>query len=547
MARAATSPRRRTRTRTRAGRVAGLAALALALAAPLSCGDDPRGVDDGDLTPSATVALFTWTDGAVLVEGGALVSARIEVAAGTDRVDVVLRNAFPVSLPDGCVPSNVKALRSFISGSGLRCELDGATGVDLTAIVDGAATSRVGGTVVTATGTARTQTTETATAPLPERVVTGDSDVEPDLRLVSSPDFLNADVADLSRGPGSWRPSRSSNGTNAAYDRVLDGILDDWASLDPAAVLVAGDLVNGRWGYDDRRTGTFGPVGTLAQQKAALRTAARTYYPQWQQRFDDHGLSVFPTIGDHEYGDNPWGPNKRKLADTYRAEFARQFTSNPDGTPRYTDRPPGQARRTAFAGRPSPDLQIVSLDVFDITPARARIRLDPQQLRWLEGVLARAKRDRVRWIVIESHVPIAFPVRNRASSALHYEGGTKSALWKLMRRYDVDLYLSGEVHDTQLVARDGIVQVSHGGAFQFGLTTALVLDFYGDSVYLTLRNYDVRTRDGGRPLWETRREGLPARIESDRPPVVIGTASVTDGRLVGASGILTPVTRRSGR
>ena len=85
-----------------------------------------------------------------------------------------------------------------------------------------------------------------------------------------------------------------------------------------------------------------------------------------------------------------------------------------------------------------------------------------------------------------------FPVRSRASSSLHYRGRTHSRLWKLMDRYDVDLYLSGEVHDTQLVERDGIVQVSHGGAFQFGLTTALVLDFYGGNLLLSLRDYDLR-------------------------------------------------------
>ena len=512
---------------------------AAVLAGLVSCGEGVSRPPGEEL--SSPPARFVWTDGNALADGGAILTARIDVAPGTDRVDVVLRNARTVSLPASCVPSNVKTLRSFIADGDLRCELGGATTVTLTAIVDGNATSRVGGSVVTATGTSSSRTTRTASSPLPQRVVLADSDVEPDLRLLSSPDFLNADIGDLSRGPSFWNPARSANSTNAGYDKAIDGVLDDWAALDPAAVLVAGDLVNGRWGFDDRRTGTFGPVGTRAQKKAAIRRAARTYYPQWQRRFDDHDLPVFPTIGDHEYGDNPFSPGKRKLADTFRAEFARQFTTNPDGTPRYSDRPAGPARRTAFAARPSPDVQVISLDVFDITPQRARIRLDRPQLRWLEGVLARARRDRVDWVVVESHVPIISGVRHRASSNLSYEGGTKSALWRVMKRYDVDLYLSGEVHDTQLVARDGIVQISHGGAFQFGLTTALVLDFYGDNLYLTLRDYDVRTSDQGRPLWETRRKGLPARIESARPAVVIGTAIVGGGTLRGASGVLTPL------
>ena len=99
------------------------------------------------------------------------------------------------------------------------------------------------------------------------------------LRLLSSADFLNADVADLARGPGRWDPRRSENGINESYRRALDQILDDWQAQQPAAVLVAGDLVNGRWGRDDRRVGTFGPVRTVPQQKAAIRRAGTDLLP----------------------------------------------------------------------------------------------------------------------------------------------------------------------------------------------------------------------------------------------------------------------------
>lgn len=521
---------------TTPARRAALAALTLALlAAPLSCASQDDATDDTDAAPAAT-ARVAWTDGLAVAAGGGLLRARIEVDRGTDTVAVQLRNAYPVAIPAPCVQSNVKVLHSYLDGRTLVCQLDGdTTSLSFDAIVDGPAASRVEGAV------AARRDGDTARADLPVRLVVGDSDITPDLRLLSSPDFLNADIGDLRRGPNRWNPGRSANSTSASYEKVLDGILDDWADLDPAAVLVAGDLVNGRWGFDDRRTGTFGPVDTLEQRKAAVRRAARTYYPQWQQRFDDRGLAVFPTIGDHELGDNPFGPGKRALVETFREEFARQFTTAPDGSPRYPDHPRGPASGTAFAGRPSPEVQIVSLDVFDVRDDGVRIRVDRQQMRWLERVLARAERDGVEWIIVESHVPVAFPVRSRASSNLHYEGATRSALWKVMRRYGVDLYLSGEVHDTQVVARDGIVQVSHGGAFQYGLTTALVLDFYGDDLYLTLRDYDVTKRDRGRRLWETRRSGLPPQVASRRGALTIGTATVRDGELTTASGILTPL------
>ena len=207
---------------------------------------------------------------------------------------------------------------------------------------------------------------------------------EAPLRLLSSPDFLNADVADLGRAPSRWSPGRSENGINNSYRRALDRILDDWEAQDPAAVLVAGDLVNGRWGRDDRHVGTFGPVRTLTQQKAAVRRAARTYYPQWLERFREHGLDVYPATGDHEYGDNDWPREKRALASTFADAFADHFTRTSSGAPRFADHPSGPHAATAYAWRPRADVQVVSIDVFDITPRAAHLRVDRAQLRWLQ-------------------------------------------------------------------------------------------------------------------------------------------------------------------
>ena len=52
-----------------------------------------------------------------------------------------------------------------------------------------------------------------------------------------------------------------------------------------------------------------------------------------------------------------------------------------------TERPEGVHAGTAYAFRPAPDVQVVSIDPFDIAPDHARIRVDRQQLRWLVGVL----------------------------------------------------------------------------------------------------------------------------------------------------------------
>ncbi|MBS41836.1 MAG: hypothetical protein CMH83_01420 [Nocardioides sp.] len=541
----------RARRRRRAVAAAG---TALALVTPLACGFSatPIGADVAGAVQPAEAApaetLLTWLDGGATTASQQLVEGRIGLdrdrTAPVSRVRLLLDGARLVALPAACRPSTVTRLRSWFDDDELVCDLKGARDhLDVTVITVAADASaadapRVTGRVVLSGGGERTTGLVT-----PREIEGGEPDLVPDLRLLSSPDFLNGDVGDLRQGPNSWTPARSENSTNPAYERALDTILDDWADLDPAGVLVAGDLVDGRWGYDDQDTGTFGPVDTPAQRKAAVRRAARTYYPQWQQRFDEHGLAVFPAIGDHEMGDNPWPQGKRDLAPTFKSEWSRAFTQTASGDPLYADHPDGPARLTAYAGRPTPDVQVVTLDLFDITPQRSRIGLDPQQRRWFAQVLRRADRDGVRWIVVQGHVPVVWPVPSRGSSDLHVPGGTRSKMWRLMKKYGVDLYLAGEVHDASTAVRDGIVQVAHGGIFQFGLTTALTMDFYGDGLYLTLRDYDVRTAEAadGSRLWETRRKGMPKRLSVQGGARVIGTASVRDGRLVGPSGVLRPI------
>jgi hypothetical protein len=535
-------PRRRART----------AAAALALLLVAGCGGDPGPDTSEDPSGTAAAAARDAPTATWLVDEVAplsLLRGRIDLAAPADELRVDLEGARMVTIPDACASSTVTTTTSAIVDADLVCRvLPGTDTVELVVIVVGRSGEEVGGRVTTRSGSA------SGTSTLPVLPILGtDADLAPDLRLLSSPDFLNGDVGDLADGPGTWadqpRATRSTNSTNRDYERGLDRILDDWQALAPAGVLVGGDLTDGRWGYDDAATGNFGPVDTLRQRRLAVRRAARTYYPQWRERFDERGLAAFPAMGDHEYGDDPWPRRKRALAPTFEAEFARVFTTDAAGRPLFPDRPEGPSRLTAYAGRPTPEVQVVTLDVFDITPERARIRVDRRQLAWVRDVLRSARRDGVEWLVVQGHTPILQPVRQRASSGLAYPGGRESRLWQLLQRFGVDLYLTGEVHDTTATEADGIVQVSHGGIFQFGLTTALLLDFYGDQLYVTLRDYDVEYDDhpSGKRLWETRRSGMPFELSVARQAATIGTATIVgrrDGgaRLSGASGILVPPT-----
>ncbi len=460
--------------------------------------------------------------------------------AGQRQVTARLRitNARVAAIPEGCMPSSVLARISFISADGRRltCRVSPRTRprtILFAAVIDGTVGERVSGTV----------TINGRSKPLDDKLITQDAGAAPaDLRLLSSPDFLNADVGDLAHGPGFWRPGRTANSTNAYYQRALNTVLGDWRSLRPDAVLVAGDLVDGWWGTRAERSGNFGPSRTEAQRREALKRAAGTYYPQWAARLRARGLTTHVAMGDHEYGDNPWHAAKRRLAPLFEKEFARRFTRDRDGSPRYADRPRGSRHEhTAYAWRPRPSVQMVTINVFDITRPSARVRLDRIQMRWLERVLRKARADGVKWVIVQGHTPIVGPVRERGSSGLQYERGRDSQLWRLFRKYGVDLYLCGEVHDVTAIHRDGIMQVSHGGLFAFGLTNYLIADVYDDHLQLTLRDYGTRSADRGRRLWETRPAGMPRFLEVARKPFTIGTAILDgEGRLLDRSGIMRP-------
>ena len=517
-----------------------LAPLTLALSlvlASLACAYSDAG--SSPAPPAATLSA-SWAASANAPFPGSLTGEVVVPASDDATVSITLRNARFTALPSACRQSTIVRARSLIvdGNARLRCVLAksrSARTIRFAAVTVAAAGDELGGTVRFSAG-------DPGQVELPA-IEVDEAPTTPTrrLRLLSSPDFLNADVGDLARGPGFWTPRRSSNGINAEYRRAIDKVLADWKALKPAGVLVAGDLVDGRWGRDSKGTGNFGPVGTVSEQQRALDLAAATYYPQWLQRFRRHGLKVFPAIGDHEYGDNPWPADKRVLVPRFRHRFAHYFTRTRSGKARYPDHPKGPHAFTAYAGRPRPDVQLITLDPFDITRERARIGLDPAQRTWLRNVLRKAKHDKVRWIIVQGHVPILGPVRHRGSSRLHLAGGANSQTWKLFEKYGVDLYLAGEAHDVTVLEKGGVTQIVNGGLFQFGLTNALLLDVYDDFIYLTLRDYDIRHRDAadGSRLWETVREGMPRHIKVRNDPFSLGTGVLLNsGDLSNASGLL---------
>jgi hypothetical protein len=507
------------------------AALALVVSSTLAVGG-PSHADP------ASVGI-RWSEVAPSVRVGDPVAAVLEVGAGpgTAVVELTATGARFTALPVGCTLSSVIHERSSISadGSRLRCLVQPR---DLRLSVPLVVTAPFGEQVAVAAATGRSGAVTTGLVSL------GGPAERAAYRFLSSPDFLNADVGDLRRGPTSWSPSRSENSINQAYRTALDHVLDAFQAERAGSVLVAGDLVEGHWHTDKTDARVFGPVATHRDRKQAIRRAAATYYPQWLERFRSRGLSVLPAIGDHELGDNPWRKRDRALVPTYQQAWARYFARRADGSPRWKDRPRGSRHEMlAYAVRPVPELQLVTLDVLDITAGRTRIQVDRAQLAWLRGVLDRARRDGVPWIVVQGHAPVLAVPRSRGSSGLQVEGGHRSALWRTFREYGVDLYLAGEVHDVSTATRDGVVQVTHGGMFQYGLTNYLRADVHADRLELQLRDFDVTSTDApdGSRLWQTRPSGIPKVVRVDPEPFTIGTMTLDAGGLRESSGVLRPI------
>lgn len=369
-----------------------------------------------------------------------------------------------------------------------------------------------------------------------------------DYTFVSMPDFLNQDVADLAASECALWEEGDPVGTTPEYERQLDLVLDEVAARGARDVLVAGDLVEGRWGQDAEGTGIFGPVGTHEERVAAVKRAACTYYPAWLERFDRRGLTTYTAIGDHEIGDNPWGTAsghpyrvfKHRAHHVFKNQWAKYLN---DGGARFADRPrAGQARRTAYAVPLHPEVLLVTVDVFRRTDTTVVVGPDRAQLRWLGRTLARARAAGVDWVLVQGHAPVLGPLRSTKSSwpKVSFRAGAESRFWRLLERYDVDLYLAGEVHATTAQRRRGVTQIAHGGLMYAGEASYLVGRVRGRFLELETRAFDAVATPSTSRLWQTDRS-VGYDVAYAEESHVTGTMGLRrDGRLLYRTGLLAP-------
>ena len=88
-------------------------------------------------------------------------------------------------------------------------------------------------------------------------------------------------------------------------------------------------------------------------------------------------------------------------------------------------------------------------------------------LAWFEQVLKVAREDlsSINHIIVQAHMPVQEPVRTVNSSSMKVDDGENSEFWKLMVKYNVDLYLAGEVHSTTASkdANSNLIQIVSRG------------------------------------------------------------------------------------
>ncbi len=264
---------------------------------------------------------------------------------------------------------------------------------------------------------------------------TADSSPEDDAWVfVSVPDFLNRDT----RYP------------QPGFEDALSYFLQAVKAENPDFVLVAGDVVNGRW-----------PT-LLEPTPEAITEKAAVFYPAWKARMAAHDLKYYVAIGDHEIGDDPWPEAKVATVPVFEQEFVRHFQMPLNG-------PPSQ-RGTAYYVYHRGTL-IISLNVFepgDGPMGKIVADVTGERLAWVAEVID-AHPD-AEHVIVMGHAPILGPVARLNSGGIMLEGGRDSALWQTLAAKGVDLYLCGEVHAITCTEADGVQQIAHGSLFGWNPT-----------------------------------------------------------------------------
>ena len=133
----------------------------------------------------------------------------------------------------------------------------------------------------------------------------------------------------------------------------------------------------------------------------------------------------------------------------------------------------------------------------------------------------------VDYVIVQSHLAIALPVRWANSSGYLINKSTDSELWNVLNKHQVDLYFAGEIHHvtSSMDDQSGLVQIVHGNV-RGGVLIGDVEDNR-----LTLRLYIANKTDEDRLSYDHAPDG----------ELILAGAGA--GKTVRGSGLLSPIDR----
>lgn len=231
-------------------------------------------------------------------------------------------------------------------------------------------------------------------------------------------------------------------------------------------ITIPGDIVSGHW-YRKKFLKKFKSVPKFTNystSEVVSEACKRSFEGLHQIIYDAGYQNLLVAVGDHEIGDNPWqkGSEVVKHIPTFRKEFATVFTQDKNGNSRFTKnigaaspRPIGTIYEHTSNAYQHKNILFVTLDMFRFDAKDKTLGgqgvvtgdISGKHFEWLEKVLLEAQKiQSIKHIIVQSHLPIIYPVRKYASSGMLVDDSESERILNLFRKYHVDIYLAGEVH-----------------------------------------------------------------------------------------------------
>ena len=231
-------------------------------------------------------------------------------------------------------------------------------------------------------------------------------------------------------------------------------------------IILPGDCNGGHW-YRNKYLKQFRSFTDYAEydtRQVIIESSRLCYQGLWDIVHNGGYENFLMAVGDHELGDNPWNKGSEVVnhIETFRQGFANTFTLDKNGKSRFNSKigsalphPVGTIYEHTSNAVQYKNVLFVTLDIFRydaedmVLGDEGVIKGDitGKHMEWFESVLSEAQNiQSIKHIVVQSHLPIIYPVKKYASSGMMVDQNDSEKILDVMRKYNVDLYLAGEVH-----------------------------------------------------------------------------------------------------